>query len=528
MTQPDSITACYRVRAAASDIERIARFIAYEQTVELPEAQIRDPYLLEHVVGTVTGIADLGSGDAFNVHIRYHTALASAQLGQLVNLLYGNVSMLDGVRLQDFSLPHSLLAQFRGPRHGTSGIRRLLGVHGRPLLATAVKPRGTPVDRLAALAGGFAAGGGDIVKDDQNLVDPDFESFKQRVDATAKAVADANARTGRNCMYFPHLAARDEELERYAEFVHRLGLKGVLVCPQVLGLDRARRLTGDYGLISMAHPAMTGGYTQAHGHGISHEALLGKLFRLAGADISVFPAPGGRFHYSAEQCAAMSRALLDPWGALAPAFPAPAGGMRFDSLPELSRRYGAEAVFLIGGSLLGHSPDVAESTRRFLGAIEAQFESRLVEPEAGLVSACEFNPGGGTGEALKTLLRFLPGYHWEGRSDRAYKTQSELPFDGVRRVELIGQNGEQTDFDLRYFELAAGGYTSLEKHLHTHVIIAVRGAGEVSVAGHHHALKPTDVVYVAPLEVHQLRNVGAEPFGFFCVVDRERDRPMRP
>lgn len=528
MTEPETISACYRVRAAASDIERIARFIAYEQTVELPEAQIRDPFLLEHVVGQVAEICDEGAGDEFSVHIRYRAALASNQLGQLVNLLYGNVSMLDGVRLHDFELPPGLLAQFRGPLHGVEGLRRLLGVYGRPLLATAVKPRGTPVEQLAALAGGFAAGGGDIVKDDQNLVDADFESFKRRVDATAKAVAQANARSGRNCLYFPHLAARDEDLERYAEFVRRLGLKGVLVCPQVLGLDRARRLTADYGLVSMAHPALTGGYTQASGHGMSHPALLGKLFRLAGADISVFPAPGGRFHYSAAQCAAMSRALLEPWGPLASAFPSPAGGMRFESLPELGRQYGESAVFLIGGSLLGHSPDVAESTRRFLGAIDAEFDSRLVEPQTEWLSACEYNPTGVTGEALQTWLRFLPDYHWEGRSDRAYKTQSELPFEGVRRVELIGQNGEQTDFDLRYFELAPGGFTSLEKHLHTHVIIAVRGRGEISVAGQCFALSPTDVVYVAPLQVHQLQNLGGEPFGFFCVVDRERDRPMGP
>jgi len=34
------------------------------------------------------------------------------------------------------------------------------------------------------------------------------------------------------------------------------------------------------------------------------------------------------------------------------------------------------------------------------------------------------------------------------------------------------------------------------------------------------------VVYVDTLEPHQLRNSGAEPFGFYCIVDRERDRPQ--
>ena len=36
-----------------------------------------------------------------------------------------------------------------------------------------------------------------------------------------------------------------------------------------------------------------------------------------------------------------------------------------------------------------------------------------------------------------------------------------------------------------------------------------------------------DAVYVAPDEVHQFRNPSAtEPFGFLCVVDAERDRPV--
>lgn len=532
MRDQQIIQATYRVAAAATDIERIARFIAYEQTVELPEALVKDPWLLDNIVGQVLDIQALEEG--FAVRIGYHAQLASGQLGQLVNLLYGNVSMLDGVRLADFELPPSVLAQFRGPLHGIDGLRRMLGVYQRPLLATAVKPRGTPTAELARLAGEFALGGGDIVKDDQNLVDTDFEQFKQRVDLIAKAVAAANAQTGRNCLYFPHLAARDQDLERYAEFVALLGLKGVLVCPQVLGLDRARALTQRYGLVSMAHPSMTGGYTQAGSHGISHPALLGKLFRLAGADISVFPAPGGRFRYSAEQCARMSDALRQPWGELASAFPCPAGGMRYDSLPGLSASYGADSVFLIGGSLLGHSNSVSDSTRTFRNGIEAHFQSRLEVPDLAATalpgSAGHPTLGGSDshGEGVRTLLRFAADYNWEGRTDRAYKGGGDLPFAGVRRVELIGRNGELTDFDLRYFELEADGHTSLEKHVHTHVIIAIRGAGQISVGEQTHTLAPSDVVYVAPLEVHQLRNTGTEPFGFFCLVDRERDRPMRP
>jgi ribulose-bisphosphate carboxylase large chain len=91
---------------------------------------------------------------------------------------------------------------------------------------------------------------------------------------------------------------------------------------------------------------------------------------------------------------------------------------------------------------------------------------------------------------------------------------------------LIGKNGERADFDFRYFEVEPGGFTSLEKHLHTHVIIGVRGIGELLVNGQSSAIHPHDVAYVQPLDAHQLRNVSASAFGFYCIVDRDRDRPM--
>jgi ribulose-bisphosphate carboxylase large chain len=523
--QSAPIIASYRLRCDATQAEALARFIAFEQTVELPERLVTDPRLLEQVVGKVQSLQADGA-DHYLATIAYAPELASGQLSQLVNLLYGNVSMAESVRLVGLELPPSVLQFFDGPRYGVSGVRGLLGVHGRPLLATAVKPRGLSDHALADLVGRFALGGGDIVKDDQNLVSPDFESFKRRVDACAKAVNAANAQSGRQTLYFPHLAAPDEDLEQYAEFVLELGLRGVLMCPMVLGLDRVRHLNRRYGLVCMAHPAMSGAYTQSRDHGIGHDILLGTLFRLAGADISVFPAPGGRFLYSAQECAGLARALTEPLGSLAPAWPCPAGGMSFESLPRLEQDYGSDAVLLIGGSLLGHDPDLSVGTRAFQAQISAAFPgARQEAPQAELISSCDFQPG--NGEGVHTLLGFLDGFRWEHRSDREYKSDDDN-FSAVRRVELIGRHGEQADFDLRYFEIEPGGYTSLEKHLHTHVILVARGQGILITDQMRADLKPMDVAYVRPLQVHQLRNESAQPFGFFCVVDRERDRPMRP
>lgn len=380
MNQTPRIVATYRVSVAPDAVERVARFIAYEQTVELPESLVRDPYLLSEVVGEVLDIAAEPARESFIVRVAYSVALVSRQLGQLINLLYGNVSMYAGIRLLDVVLPEAVLAMFKGPRYGIEGLRALLGVHGRPLLSTAVKPRGLRDEQLAAIVRDFALGGGDIVKDDQNLVSESFEAFKTRVSACADAVDVANARTGRACLYLPHLAAPHAELDRYAEFIARRGLRGVLLCPMVMGPDTARDLAERFGFLYMAHPTLTGTYTNNDTLGISHRLLLGMLLRLGGADISVFTAPGGRFAYTQAQCDEIAQAMREPLGALRPGWPSPGGGMRFDLLKQLCQIYGNDAVFLVGGDLLGYSNDLVASTRAFLAEIRAHANERLSAP----------------------------------------------------------------------------------------------------------------------------------------------------
>ena len=123
------------------------------------------------------------------------------------------------------------------------------------------------------------------------------------------------------------------------------------------------------------------------------------------------------------------------------------------------------------------------------------------------------------------ILRFLDGFRWDRAPDESYKVTAE-DFRGVRRVNLAGTRGEQTRFHLRYFEIAPGGYTTRERHRHEHVVVAQRGAGEIRLGDQWHELHFGDVAYVPPDAVHQLRNRTDEPFGFFCLVDAERDRPV--
>jgi quercetin dioxygenase-like cupin family protein len=96
----------------------------------------------------------------------------------------------------------------------------------------------------------------------------------------------------------------------------------------------------------------------------------------------------------------------------------------------------------------------------------------------------------------------------------------------VTRQLLAGGPESTSSYELRYFEIAPGGTSAHERHEHEHAVVVLRGEGEVLLGGEPHALGPGDLVRVAPGDPHQFRNRGEEPFGFLCVVDALRDRPV--
>ncbi len=122
------------------------------------------------------------------------------------------------------------------------------------------------------------------------------------------------------------------------------------------------------------------------------------------------------------------------------------------------------------------------------------------------------------------VCRFNPDYTWSGVPQESYKTENG-GWSAIVRNVLIGAKGESAGFDLRYFEIAPGGHSSLEKHLHEHVVIVVRGHGQAVLDGYLVEVGFLDTLYISPNDPHQLLNPFAEPFGFFCIVNHERDRP---
>jgi quercetin dioxygenase-like cupin family protein len=114
---------------------------------------------------------------------------------------------------------------------------------------------------------------------------------------------------------------------------------------------------------------------------------------------------------------------------------------------------------------------------------------------------------------------------WEAVDVLRYKQESEAPFEGVTRQVLFEDAGGA---QWRYFEVAPGGHTTLERHEHTHAVMVLHGGGRCLVGERIYELAERDLVCVPPLTWHQFRAHQNAPLGFLCLVSRERDRPQLP
>jgi mannose-6-phosphate isomerase-like protein (cupin superfamily) len=126
----------------------------------------------------------------------------------------------------------------------------------------------------------------------------------------------------------------------------------------------------------------------------------------------------------------------------------------------------------------------------------------------------------------KPVRRHDGAFHWEGVEVLAYKQEGAAPFRDVTRQVLFDDSSLAAQ--LRYFEVAPGGWTTLERHEHVHNVMVIRGRGRCLVGEEAWDIAQNDLVSVPPMTWHQFRAAPDEPLGFLCLVNRERDRPQLP
>jgi ribulose-bisphosphate carboxylase large chain len=340
--------------------------ITIEQTVEFPADLVPEHIKAEGVLGKIEHFIKI-SERQYDCTISFANEIAGNEITQFINVMFGNISLKPGIKIQKIELNAGLKSFIKGPRFGIQKLREVWNIHNRPLICSALKPMGLSSNDLAHLAGEFAQGGVDLIKDDHGLANQFFSSFEERVEKCQKAISQNNP----NTIYAPNISGNHHEIKKRALFAKEVGCKALLISPALTGFDAISMLAQDneINLPIIAHPAFIGSFLTSAENGFSHYALLGQLMRIIGADISIYPNFGGRFSFTQNECETIVKGCLDPLVGLPSIFPCPGGGMNFQNVPEMLQVYGDDVIYLMGGGLFKKGPDLIKNTKELKNLI---------------------------------------------------------------------------------------------------------------------------------------------------------------
>lgn len=107
-----------------------------------------------------------------------------------------------------------------------------------------------------------------------------------------------------------------------------------------------------------------------------------------------------------------------------------------------------------------------------------------------------------------------------------YKEEGQALFKDITRQILFSHH--EFECELRYFEMAADGFSTLERHAHAHAVMILRGRGHCLIGSEVKLVETHDLIWVPAWTWHQFRATRGEPLGFLCMVNARRDKPQLP
>jgi len=310
------------------------------------------------------------------IKIAYPLALFElGNLPQLLSSIGGNIfsmKIIKNLRLWDLEFPDKYINSYQGPKYGLAGVRKILNIYHRPLIGAIMKPKvGLDSTLNAKLADEMWHGGVDVIKDDENLTDLNFNKFKERVIKVLKLQKKLEKELKRKKLYVFNITAPADEMLSRAKFVKKHGGRCVMIDIISTGLDNVEYLRKkDLGLIIHGHRAGHSLFTRSSKHGISM-LVVAKLARLAGVDQLHTGTVVGKMEGKASEVLEINNFLKKQFGKLKPVLPIASGGLHPGLVPKLIKILGKDLIINFGGGIHGHPEGSEKGARACLEAVEA-------------------------------------------------------------------------------------------------------------------------------------------------------------
>ena len=339
--------------------EWAAQAIAEEQTTGTwTDISTRQSYV-RYLDGEIGEIKPHGAG--YTCTIRYPAEIFEpGNIPQYLSVFAGNLfglSRLAAVRLLDISFSRDIV-QFKGPKFGIEGIRKLTGTVDRPHVGTIIKPKvGLNPKDTAEVAYEAAIGGVDLIKDDETLTDQKFCPLGERLPLIMEHLDQVKSETGRNVLYAVNISTAGDRIVERAREAARMGANMLMIDVIVCGFDAVRAVAEDSGinLPIHVHRTMHAAITRNPEHGIAMRPFC-RLVRMLGGDQLHTGTVSGKMEHDVSELRGDNLALTEPFFDLRQTFPVASGGLHPGGVHKEVSMLGQDIILQAGGGIHGH-PD---------------------------------------------------------------------------------------------------------------------------------------------------------------------------
>lgn len=382
----DYVIATYFMETSAPDIIKYAVAIAEEQTTGTWVAVPGETDELKKIFGgRVVAIYETPDyetsvpGDVterrYIVQIAFPARNMGRSMPMLLSTVIGNIAAAGKIKLMDLSFPRSYIDDFKGPKFGLKGIRDMLKVYDRPLLNNMIKPcTGWTPEEGARMLYEAAVGGVDIVKDDELMAaDESFCPLEKRVKVCMESVKRAYEETGEYTLYTVNITDDVGKLRENAKRAIEAGANALMINVYTTGYSALRMLAEDpeINVPILAHPDFAGAIYESPYSGISAPLLMGKLARMAGADMAIITSPYGKFPVVREKYIRIVHMLRQEFYGIKSVLPMPGGGMYQGIVPRTIKDLGVDTCIAAGGAIHGHPMGTTAGAKSMRQAIDA-------------------------------------------------------------------------------------------------------------------------------------------------------------
>lgn len=308
-----------------------------------------------------------------------------SQIPMLFTAVIGNISLFGKVKLLDLRFPQKYVEGFSGPKFGIEGMRKLLSVPKRPLINIMIKPcTGWTAEWGQGVFREVAMGGVDIIKDDELIANASFNTVEERVKLIMEAERQVYEETGEHTLYAVNVSDEVPQVFENARRAIQAGANCLMVNYLAVGFPVLRALAEDpeRNVPILGHMDVAGVYYASPDHGISAPLILGKLARLAGADMVVYPYHRGKVALTKDQCIQVGRNLTFPFYHVKPAWPMPSGGIYPYLVPKVVEDFGLDVMLGAGGGVHAHPMGPTAGARAFRQVADAVTEGRPIDQVA--------------------------------------------------------------------------------------------------------------------------------------------------